>query len=189
MDKKELSRWAESDSHQGIAASAQSPRELDLEDLLESGKGPLLLLDSVEDPRNFGAIIGSALAAGVSGLITAKDRSAPLSPVAVKASSGAAFKLPIARVTNLGRAMESLKKQGFWIYGSDVGGDTDVYSIDWADKIAVVLGSEGKGLRRNIAKKCDVLFKIPIRPAVESLNVSVSAGVILFEINRKAGRI
>jgi 23S rRNA (guanosine2251-2'-O)-methyltransferase len=185
--RNELDRWAESDAHQGVAALAQQPQEKSLNEILaiEGSTGPLVLLDGVEDPRNFGAILRSALAAGAAGVVTTKDRSAPLSPVAVKASAGAAFVIPIARVTNLARTLDDLKDRDYWVFGADIDAEQTIYQVEWAVKSAIILGGEGRGLRELVKKKCDILFRIPINPKVESLNVSVAAGVILFEFRRR----
>jgi len=186
VPRRELDKWTESQSHQGIAASARQPPEKSLEDILaiEKGRGPLLLLDGVEDPHNFGAILRSALAAGAIGVVTTKDRAAPLSPAAVKASAGAALAIPVARVTNLARALDELKTRNYWIFGAHTDAPKNIYQVEWAEKSAIVLGGEGKGLRELVKKKCDVLFRIPIDRKVESLNVSVAAGIILFEFRR-----
>ena len=189
VHRRELDRWAETESHQGIAAAAALPEEKSLEGILadadKSTPGPLLLLDGVEDPRNFGAILRSALAADVAGVVIPKDRSAPMSPAAIKASAGAAFGVPVARVTNLSRTIDELKRLNYWIFGATPDAETTIYQVEWAAKSAIILGGEGKGIRQLIRKKCDVLFRIPVNPRVESLNTSVAAGIILFEHKRK----
>lgn len=178
-------------SHQGVAARIKSFQTISLDELLAKlqGKGPALLLalDSIQDPHNLGAIIRTALAAGVHGLIITKDRAAPLSGTAAKASAGAIVDLPICRVTNLVIALQKLKDAGIWVFGAALGGET-IYRTDFATPLCLVIGGEDKGLRPLVMKQCDFLVTIPMPGRLNSLNASVAAGVVLFEIVRQRSR-
>jgi 23S rRNA (guanosine2251-2'-O)-methyltransferase len=182
-----------SDRHQGIAARWRLPEGLDENDLLaliEKSTGPalILVLDGVQDPHNLGACIRTAAAAGALAVVVPKDRAVGLTPTVVRASAGMAAKLPLVRVTNLARALERMKKAGVWIGGAAGEATESLYKADLKGPIAIVMGSEGEGLRELTRKTCDYLWKIPIAPSVESLNVSVAAGVFLFEAVRQRGR-
>jgi 23S rRNA (guanosine2251-2'-O)-methyltransferase len=140
----------------------------------------IVVLDGVEDPHNFGAIIRTAHAAGASAVIVPERRAAPVTEAVARAAAGALEYLPVARVTNVSQALERLKELGFWIYGLDQRG-TQIYDkIDFATPTAIVLGGEGKGLHKGVQQHCDVLVRIPMAGAVSSLNVSVAAGIVLF---------
>lgn len=176
--------------HQGVAARYRPPPALDeaalLERVREAGNEALVLvLDEVQDPGNLGACLRSAGAAGVTAVVTPKDRSAPLTPVARKAAAGAAEILPMAQVTNLRRTLEALKEAGLWVAGAAGDAEMAVWEADLAGPLALVLGGEEKGLRRLTRETCDLLVRIPMRGAVESLNVSVACGVLLFEARRQ----
>lgn len=145
----------------------------------------LVVLDSITDPHNLGAIARSAECAGASGLILPERDSAPLSPAAFKVSAGTLEYLPVAKVTNLINAVEVLKENGFWIAGADAADGTVLYNTDLNLPLVLVIGSEGKGLRPSIKKQCDILLNIPMKGRIDSLNASVSAGIILFEILRQ----
>lgn len=187
VSKDELSAWVKSQEHQGIGAIIQDIPEHGLEIFMKdkNDNSLIVVLDGVLDPRNLGAILRTALASGAQGVVVPKDRSASLSASAIKASAGAGLFLPVVKVTNLARAIEELKRDGFWAYGASVKDGCSLYEIDWADKALIVVGGEGSGLRRLVKEKCDVLFSIPMWGSVESLNVSVAAGVTLFEYRRK----
>jgi 23S rRNA (guanosine2251-2'-O)-methyltransferase len=145
----------------------------------------LVFLDGVEDPHNLGAIIRTAHAAGADAVCIPERRAAPLTEVAAKAAAGAVAHLPVVRVGNLTRALESLKKRGYWIYGLDERGSHDYDKVDWAAPAALVLGGEGKGLHQQVAQHCDFLVRIPLAGEISSLNVSVAAGVALFDWKRR----
>ena len=147
--------------------------------------GFLLVLDGIQDPQNLGAIIRSAEAAGVHGCILPKDRAAAVSPAAVRASAGATEYLPIARVTNLATFLESIKPQGFWVIGTDAAEGRDLFTADLRDPLALVIGSEERGLRSLTKTRCDLLVQIPSRGKVASLNASAAAAVCLFEVARQ----
>lgn len=182
-----ISRLAGSEQHQGIIALAGAKRAATLEDLLAdpAPDALMILLDGIEDPHNVGAILRSALAAGAAGAVLPERRAAGLTETVSRASAGALEHLPVARVTNLARAMEELKEAGFWIAGLDERAAQDLTQVDMTGRIALVLGGEGKGLHELTRKKCDYLISIPTTGPVRSLNVSVAAGVVLFEAVRQ----
>jgi len=182
-----LDRKAEGSRHQGILCFAAEMATLDAEDILEQAKSPglLVILDGVEDPHNLGAILRSAEAAGADGVILPQHRSAALSATVVKASAGAASHIKLARVTNLAQFIESLKKKGFWIAGLDAGSNKHIWEVDLTEPTALILGSEGSGLHRLVKEKCDHVVSLPIRGVVSSYNVSVAAGIALYEVIRQ----
>ncbi len=182
-----LQRIASTASHQGVVAIASSGSYRSLEEVLEVVEdiGTIVMLDSVQDPRNLGAIIRSADAAGASAVAIPERRSARLSEAATKAAAGALESIPVARVKNLGRAMDQVKEAGFWIYGFAADAAADYDTVKYADRCALVLGGESDGLRRSVAERCDFLVRIPLEGSVLSLNVSVAAAVALFEVRRQ----
>ena len=182
-----LDRKAEGSRHQGILCFAAEMATLDAEDILEQAKSPglLVILDGVEDPHNLGAILRSAEAAGADGVILPQHRSAALSATVVKASAGAASHIKLARVTNLAQFIESLKKKGFWIAGLDAGSNKPIWEADLTEPTALILGSEGSGLHRLVKEKCDYVVSLPIRGVMGSYNVSVAAGIALYEVIRQ----
>ncbi len=189
-DRIRVDQAAGTRDHQGVVAIAAAQAALSLEELLAKPRdrnwpGLLVLLDGVEDPHNLGAIIRSALAAGATGLILPERRSAGLGDAVARASAGAVAHLPVARVTNLARAMERLKDSGYWLAGLDERAETRYTEIDWTGPIALVLGGEGKGLHQLVRARCDFLASIPVRGPVPSLNVSVAAAIALFEALRQ----
>ena len=182
-----LDRIAGTQKHQGILGIVAVKGYSSVEDILEVAKRKkeppfVLILDSVEDPRNLGAIIRTAEGAGVHGIIIPKHRSAGLNSTVAKTSAGALEYIKVARATNLYQTMEWLKKQGLWIYGLDMGGETEYTDISCDAPLAVIMGGEGRGIRESIRKACDVRIRIPLFGRVSSLNVSVASGIILFEI-------
>lgn len=186
-DRRQLDRLAETEHHQGIVALAAAKRAVDLEDLLEQAGKPalLVLLDGVEDPRNLGAIVRTALAAGANGVVIPERRSAGLTETVAQTSAGALEHLPVARVKNVARAMEQMKEAGLWLVGLDERGTGTYAEADLTGPIALVLGGEGKGLHELTRKQCDFVVRIPTTGPVKSLNVSVAAGVVLFEAVRQ----
>ncbi len=182
-----ISRLAGTEQHQGIIALAGAKSAATLEDLLAdpAPDALIVLLDGVEDPHNLGAILRSSLAAGAIGAVLPERRAAGLTETVSRASAGALEHLPVARVTNLARAMEELKEAGFWIAGLDEKATQDLTQVDMTGRIALVLGGEGKGLHDLTRKKCDYLISIPTTGPVRSLNVSVAAGIVLFEAVRQ----
>lgn len=177
-------------THQGVAAWVRPQQPLELGDLLKrcaDATAPLLLVvDQVSDPQNLGALFRVADAAGVNGCVLTADRSAALTPVVRRVSAGASELLPTAVVKNLGRALGELKERGFWIVGTALQeGSKPIYEIDLTGPIAIVVGSEGKGIRRLTAESCDFLAHIPMHGHVQSLNVSHAAAIALFETQRQ----
>jgi 23S rRNA (guanosine2251-2'-O)-methyltransferase len=176
--------------HQGIAAVV-APREYaGMDELLaipgQKGEPPFfLILDLIEDPRNFGAILRSADAGGVHGVVIQSHRSAPLSPEAVKASAGASEHVPVAMIPNIKYAMREMKKSGIAVAGADASAQDSLWTADLAGPLALVIGSEGHGLRRTVKDECDMLLKLPIKGRVNSLNASVAAGILIYEIMRQ----
>ena len=188
--KEGLDRLAGTGHHQGVLGFTAALSYSTWEDLLDragsaQGKAIVLVLDSIEDPQNLGSLIRTAEACGVKGVILPKDRAAGITPAVVKASSGAAAHLPIVRVTNLASTLEELKKQGFWIVGADSRAEKSLYDLKFDMKVGVVIGSEGKGVRPLLLKKCDYTISIPMRGKVSSLNAAIAGAVILFEILRQ----
>ncbi len=179
-----LDRVAGSANHQGIVALGAAKRYAELDRVAETA-GLLVLLDGVEDPHNLGAIVRTAHAAGAAGVVVPERRSAGLTEVVAKAAAGALEHLPICQVANLNRALESLKEKGYWIYGLDERGAQDYDRVDYAQPAAFVLGGEGKGLHEQVRRHCDALLRIPMAGRISSLNVSVAAGVVLFEWRRR----
>lgn len=193
VDKRSLSRQCGSEQHQGVALHARAQRERNEQQLkafLESLSTPfLLILDQVQDPHNFGACLRTADAAGADAVIVAKDKSSPLTAVVQKVACGAAESMPIFRVTNLSRTIDSLKDFGIWIIGTSDRADTCLYQQDLSGPLALVMGAEGKGLRKLTEKKCDALLSLPMAGSVvSSLNVSVATGICLYEVVRQRRR-
>jgi len=185
-----LDRMVDGMRHQGVVArlrEAPVRKEQDLETFLSRLPDmPLLLvLDGVQDPHNLGACLRSADAAGVHAVIVPREHSAPLSAVARRAASGAVESIPVFQVVNLARTLRALKEAGIWLAGASQDADTDIFHSDLRRPLALVLGGEGKGLRRLTQEECDMLVRIPMAGSVESLNVSVAAGVCLFEAVRQ----
>jgi 23S rRNA (guanosine2251-2'-O)-methyltransferase len=150
--------------------------------------GLVLILDGIEDPQNLGSIIRTAYCLGVNGIIIPENRSASVTPAVIKVSAGAAQHIPIARVVNISRAIDYLKEKGFWIYGADVSSDQNFSSRDYREQVGLVIGSEGRGIRSLVKKKCDFLVSITMSGQIDSLNVSVATGIILYEIWRNRGK-
>lgn len=185
-----LQRQSRGGVHQGVVAEVAEAREYSLADLVREAAGvPLLIvLDGIEDPHNLGAILRTADAAGVDGVIVQERRSAALGGAAAKASAGAVSHVKIAQVVNVARAIDDLKGLGVWSVGLSGEAGVTYDSLDLAGPTAVVMGAEGPGLRRLVREKCDFLASIPMRGRVSSLNVSVAAGVVLFEAVRQRRR-
>ena len=180
-----LDRAAMGASHQGVVGFGAAERFATLEETM-TGRGLHVVLDGVEDPHNLGAIVRTAHAAGASAIVIPDRRAAGLTEVVARAAAGALAYLPVVRVTNVNRSLESLKESGYWIYGLDERGDQVYDKVDFTAPTAIVLGGEGKGLHEHVAKHCDFLVRIPMpEGGVASLNVSVAAGVMLFEWRRR----
>ena len=187
-DGDALTRTAGTPQHQGAVAVLPPFRYAELDRLLDPACPSALLLDGVQDPRNLGAILRTARAAGVGGVVLPQDRSAQVTPVVVAASAGLLFGLPIARVPNLVRAMEALKAAGYWLVGLAADGETDVFAFDAPSRPALVVGGEGEGLRALVRRHCDFTVAIPMAPGVESLNASVAAAIALYRVLRPPPR-
>jgi len=190
--RSRLRMLAGTDHHQGIVAVVRPYVYADLEEMLpppqpERLTGRVIVaLDGIEDPQNLGAIIRTAHCFGAAGVIIPQDRAASVTPAVGKASAGAVHHLPVARVGNLARALDCLKENGFWVYGADADMETarDFHSLDFTGRVVLVMGSEGRGLRDLIRKKCDFFLCIPMVGKLNSLNVSVAAGILLHAIFR-----
>jgi 23S rRNA (guanosine2251-2'-O)-methyltransferase len=190
MARDELDRAAHGTNHQGAVAWVRAPAargESDLADILDAIQGPpfVLVLDGVQDPHNLGACLRSADGAGVHCLIAPKDNAVGLTPAAVKVASGAAETLPYIQVTNLARTMDLLKDRGIWLYGAAGDAQASLYQTDLTGPLGLVMGNEGKGLRRLTRERCDGLIRLPMLGQVESLNVSVATGICLYEALRQ----
>ena len=177
-------------AHQGVVAEVRPSAPLDensLLDLLTATSEPalVLVLDGVSDPHNLGACLRTADAAGATAVVAPRDRAAGLTPVVRKVAAGAAETMPFAQVTNLARALGDLKAAGLWIAGTAAHGEREAFEADLAGPLAVVLGSEGRGLRRLTRERCDISIRLPMRGSVASLNVSVTAGIVLYEALRQ----
>lgn len=185
-----LDRLCRHKRHQGVVAFAEADfAPMSLEELLDDIKGPamLLVLDGVTDPRNLGACLRSADGAGAHGVIAPKDHACTLTDVAVQTASGAAESVPYVMVTNLARAMDTMNEAGIWTIGTADEADKTLFDADIPESVAWVLGAEGKGLRRLTRERCDELVSIPMGGAVSSLNVSVAAGIALYDSVRRHG--
>jgi 23S rRNA (guanosine2251-2'-O)-methyltransferase len=184
-DAEELTRLAGSPDHQGFVAEVDPYPYAEAAELLQRPEALIVALDQVQDPRNLGAVCRSAEAAGAAGVVIPERRSASVTPAACKAAAGAVEHLPVARVRNLADWLADAKKAGAWIYGADADGETPHTQADLTGKAVLVLGSEGRGLRTRVAGACDLLVSVPMRGRVESLNVSATAAVLLFESVRQ----
>lgn len=188
--RQDLDRMAEGANHQGVVAETRPFEYASLDALLASVDGKsracLVVLDQVQDPRNLGAILRSAAAFGVDGVIIARDRQAGVTPAAIRASAGQAWRVPVAQVTNIARTLDELKEHGFWTLGAMVDADSQpIWQVDLDMKCALVLGGEGPGIRRLVGEKCDFRVLVPMAPGVESLNVASAASIFLFEVRRQ----
>ena len=188
VTKERLNQMSETGKHQGVIAYAAAYEYAQVEDILnlakQKGEPPfVLLLDNIEDPHNLGAIIRTANLAGAHGVIIPKNRAAGLTAAVVRASAGALNYTPVAKVTNLAKTMEDLKKQGLWFVCGDMDG-TPMYKLDLKGPIGLVIGSEGEGVGRIVKKACDFVASIPMKGDIDSLNASVAAGILAYEIVR-----
>lgn len=189
-DRKKLDNLSKGGNHQGIVLEVEMPAmrsESDLKTVVESAKQTpfWLVLDHVQDPQNLGACLRTADAAGVQGVIVTKDQAVGITPTVCKVASGAAETVPVYQVTNLSRTLSWLKEQGIWIAGAAGEAEKTIYEMDVNMPLALVMGAEEKGMRRLTREQCDFLVKIPMQGSVESLNVSVASGVLIYEIFRQ----
>ena len=189
VKKERLDQMSDTGKHQGVIAMTAAYDYAEVEDILEKarekGEPPfILLLDNIEDPHNLGAIIRTANLAGAHGVIIPKNRAVGLTATVARTSAGALNYTPVARVTNMARTIEELKKEGLWFVCADMGG-TSMYSLDLKGPIGLVIGNEGDGVSRMVKEKCDFIASIPMKGDIDSLNASVAAGVLAFEIVRQ----
>jgi 23S rRNA (guanosine2251-2'-O)-methyltransferase len=194
VPKQKLESLIDTKNHQGVVASVAAYEYAELEDLFtkatEKGEDPFfLILDEIEDPHNLGSILRTADAAGAHGVIIPKRRAVGLTATVAKASTGAIEYVPVVRVTNIARTMDELKKRGLWFAGTDAKGDTDFRQASFDLPIGLVIGSEGKGISRLIKEKCDFLLQVPMQGKVTSLNASVAASLLMYEVLRKRNPI
>ena len=189
VTKERLDQLSETGKHQGVIAYAAAYEYATVEEILDNarqkGEAPFLfLLDNIEDPHNLGAIIRTANLAGAHGVIVPKNRAAGLTAVVAKTSAGALNFTPVARVTNLAKTIEELKKEGIWFVCADMGGES-MYRLNLTGPIGMVIGNEGDGVSRLVKEKCDFIASIPMKGDIDSLNASVAAGVLAYEIVRQ----
>ena len=186
-DKKQMSQMAQTENYQGVIAIVPPFEYCDIEDILDYAKTKneppfILILDGIEDTHNLGAIIRTAETAGVHGIIIPKRRAASVNSTVSKISCGAVECMKIARVNNITDSINTLKKNGVWVCGTSISADKYYFNQDLTGPIAIVIGNEGKGMSNLVEKNCDFLVKIPMRGKIESLNASVSTGIILYEV-------
>ena len=191
VQRKVLDRLVAGQRHQGVVAKVAAYGYLPFEELLQKISATtdlewILILDGLTDPRNFGALLRSAAAVGIRYVVIPKDRSVEITPVAVKASAGAAYHVSITKVTNLRRAISQLKERDYWVVGLDSGSPASIYEKSYPPRLAIVVGSEGKGMRSLILRECDFLVSIPMLGKVESLNVGAAAAVFFYELLRQS---
>ncbi|MBQ9568093.1 MAG: 23S rRNA (guanosine(2251)-2'-O)-methyltransferase RlmB [Lachnospiraceae bacterium] len=189
VERKRLDDMSETGMHQGVIARAAAYAYAKVEDILEmalkKGEDPFIfVLDGIEDPHNLGAMIRTANVCGAHGVIIPKDRAVGLTPTVVRSSAGALNYTPVAKVTNLVRTMEDLKKRGLWFVGADMGGES-MYEKDLKGPVGIVIGAEGRGLTKLVRDACDFVVSIPVKGEIESLNASVAAGVLAYEVTRQ----
>jgi 23S rRNA (guanosine2251-2'-O)-methyltransferase len=186
VPRAEIDRLSGGGNHQGVLAHTARYRYTAFEELLAGEAPSLLFLDGLTDPHNVGALIRSAGAAGLDGVVLPTRRSSAVTPAVRRVAAGAAEVVPVARVPNLARALEEAKSAGVWVVGLDEGGETDVWASDLLEPpVGLVLGAEGKGISRNVAIHCDGIVRIPMQGQIASLNVSVAGGIAMFEIARR----
>lgn len=190
LDGRKLDQLAQTDKHQGVLAEVELPPYSTLDDILaraqERQEAPLIaVLDGVQDPHNLGAILRTADAAGVHGVVVPKDQAVGMTPAVVKTSAGAAAWMPLVQETNVARFLQEMKKEGFWITGTAEDGDREYHQVDFKGSSIIVLGGEGKGMRRLVREACDFIVRIPMAGRVASLNVSVAAGLLFYEARRQ----
>ena len=189
VDKIRLDHMSETKSHQGVIAEIAFSHYASVDDILnkakEKGEDPFIfILDGIEDPHNLGAIIRTANLCGAHGVIIPKDRAAGITATVAKAAAGALFYTPVAKVTNITRTIEDLKKEGMWFVCADMDGD-EMYSLNLTGAIGLVIGNEGNGVSRLVKEKCDMTASIPMKGDIDSLNASVAAGVLAYEVVRQ----
>jgi 23S rRNA (guanosine2251-2'-O)-methyltransferase len=188
VPRETLDRLARTANHQGVVAVTTSKQYSQAEDLLDSKRGEwtfLIVLDGVEDPHNLGAVLRAADGAGADGVIVPERRAAHVTGTVAKSSAGASEHVPLAKVTNISRILEDMKDQNIWTVGLDERGEQTYDQVDYKMDCALVFGAEGKGLHEHVRKHCDFLVRLPMAGAVSSLNVSVAAGIVMYEVVRQ----
>ncbi|MGZ4164125.1 MAG: 23S rRNA (guanosine(2251)-2'-O)-methyltransferase RlmB [Tumebacillaceae bacterium] len=192
VPKAKLDQATETRNHQGIIAYLAAKDYAELEDIIEAAKessrpGLIIVLDEIEDPHNLGSILRTADGVGAHGVVIPKRRAVPLTATVAKASAGAIEHMPVARVANISQAIETLKKAGFWVVGTEVETDKMYHQVDMSGPTVIVIGNEGKGLGEVIKKRCDYLVRLPMIGQVQSLNAGVATGILLYEVLRQRG--
>ncbi|KAJ52219.1 23S rRNA (guanosine2251-2'-O)-methyltransferase [Clostridium tetanomorphum] len=187
VDRRKIEQLSETGNHQGVIAYITPYKYYTVKDILQYAKEKeedpfIVVLDEIEDPHNFGAIMRTAEVCGVHGIIISKRRNVGVTPVVHKTSAGAAEYMKVAKVPNINSAIEELKKEGIWVYGADMCTDSFCYETELTGPIALVIGSEGKGISKLTREKCDVIIKIPMMGKITSLNASVAGGILMYEI-------
>jgi 23S rRNA (guanosine2251-2'-O)-methyltransferase len=190
VDKRKLDYMSRTHAHQGVIAMAAVRAYASVDEILESaeakGEKPFLIIcDEISDPQNLGAVIRTAEAAGVHGIIIPKRRSAGITAVVEKTSAGAVEHIPVARVSNISNVINELKKRGIWVFGASADGDTELWSADFMGPLAIVIGSEGAGMGRLVSESCDFRISIPMKGKVSSLNASAAAAILIYEAVRQ----
>ena len=183
LNKKEIMRF-DKFSHQGIILDIEDFNYTDYEDFFDKENAKVVILDHLEDPHNLGAIIRTAEAAGIDGIIIPKDRSVDINSTVMKTSAGALENMKISKVTNIVSTINDIKDNGFWIVGTTMDGQYDYKDIDYNGKIALVIGNEGNGMSKGVTDVCDYIAKIPMKGKINSLNASVAAGIMIYEMIR-----
>jgi len=188
-ERSQLDSLTKNAPHQGVVSSIDHVTYADLDAVLQrdTGEPLLLVLDGIEDPRNLGALIRTAGACGVWGVIIPKDRAVGVTPAVAKSSAGAVFHIPVVRVTNITATLRKIKERGIWVAGAAAEARTDLFHHDLRMPLAVVIGGEGRGMRPLVKRECDLLLSIPMRGKVNSLNASVAGSIILYEVIRQRG--
>lgn len=187
VDRRKLDQMSQTASHQGVIAQVTPYKYFEVEDILhyakEKGEDPfILVLDEIEDPHNFGSIIRTAETCGVHGIIIPKRRNVGVTPTVYKSSAGATEYIKIAKVTNLNSTIDKLKEKSIWVYGADMSGENYCFDTKFTGGVALIIGSEGKGILKLTKEKCDILIKIPMAGKISSLNASVAGGILMYEI-------
>ena len=189
VGRSQLDSLTKNAPHQGVAGFIEQFPYADLDEVLQGGAAEpfILVLDGIEDPRNLGALIRTADACGVWGVVIPKDRAADITPAVAKGSAGAVFHIPVVRVTNIAVTLRQIKERGMWVLGAAAEAHAEIYAHDLTVPLAVVIGGEGRGIRPLVKKECDLLASIPMRGKVNSLNASVAGSIILYEVIRQRG--
>lgn len=190
VDRRKLDQMSQTSSHQGVIAVVTPYKYFELNDIFkhaeEKGEKPfIIILDEIEDPHNFGSIIRTAEVCGAHGIIIPKRKNVGATPIVYKTSAGAIEHVKIAKVTNINTAIEELKERGVWVYGADMDGENYIFNTDLTGAVALVIGSEGRGISKLTKEKCDVLVKIPMVGKITSLNASVAGGIMMYEIMKQ----